>query len=197
MAERFEIRLAGFGGQGLVLAGVILAEAAAIHDGKFVCQTQSYGPEARGGSCKAEVVISDAEIDYPKAIRPDAFVALNQQSLDLYLEDLKPEGLLLVDADLVRELPVEGEGPSATVVKIPFTRLAREVSGKEVSANIVALGALAALTAVVSRAGLKAAVLARVPPPTREANEKALEAGLAAAGDYLAAKGQAGPGNPK
>ena len=105
MARRYEIRLAGSGGQGLVLAGVILAEAAGIYDGKFVCQTQSYGPAARGGASKAEVVISDAEIDYPKAIRPDVLLAMNQTSLDKYLADLKPGGVLLVDADLVREVP--------------------------------------------------------------------------------------------
>ena len=80
--KRYEIRLAGSGGQGLILAGVILAEAAGIYDGKFVCQTQSYGPEARGGASKAEVVISDEEIDYPKAIRPDVLLAMNQKSLE-------------------------------------------------------------------------------------------------------------------
>ena len=180
MSKRYEIRLAGSGGQGLILAGVILAEAAGIYDGKFVCQTQSYGPAARGGASKAEVVISDAEIDYPKAIRPDVLLALNQASLDKYLGDLKPGGVLLVDADLVREVPVEG------AVAIPFTRLAREL-GKEMMANIVALGALATITQAVSAAGLRQAVLARVPPQTRELNQKALEAGMAAAGQYLAA----------
>jgi len=133
MAMRYEIRLAGSGGQGLVLAGVILAEAAGIYDGKFVCQTQSYGPEARGGASKAEVVISDAEIDYPKAIRPDVLLALNQKSLDVFLGDLKEGGVLLVDADLVREVPESG------ALSIPFTRLARE-AGRELMANIVALG---------------------------------------------------------
>jgi 2-oxoglutarate ferredoxin oxidoreductase subunit gamma len=181
MPYRYEIRLAGSGGQGLIMAGVILAEAAGIYDGKFVCQTQSYGPEARGGASKAEVVISDAEIDYPKAIRPDVLLALNQASLDKYLGDLPPGGVLLVDADLVREVPVEG------AAAIPFTHLAREL-GKEMMANIVALGALAVITRAVSPEGLRAAVLARVPPQTRELNEKALEAGMAAAAEFL--KGQ-------
>ena len=175
---RYEIRLAGSGGQGLVLAGVILAEAAGIYDGKFVCQTQSYGPAARGGASKAEVVISDAEIDYPKAIRLDVLLALNQASLDKYLGDLKPGGVLLVDADLVREVPREG------AVALPFTHLAREL-GKEMMANIVALGALAAITQAVSPEGLKAAVLNRVPPQTRELNEKALEAGRVAGRNFM------------
>jgi len=164
----------------LVLAGVILAEAAGIYDGKFVCQTQSYGPEARGGASKAEVVISDAEIDYPKAIRPDVILALNQKSLDAYLGDLKAEGVLLVDADLVQEVPETG------ALSIPFTRLARE-AGRELVANIVALGALAAITGAVSPEALKAAVLARVPAGSRELNERALEAGLAAGAKIMAA----------
>ena len=140
---RYEIRLAGSGGQGLILAGIILAEAAGIYDGKFVCQTQSYGPEARGGASKAEVVISDAEIDYPKAIQPDVLLAMNQKSLDAFSSDLKPGGLLLVDADLVKE------APASRVLALPFTRIAREL-GRAMAANIVALGALAQLTGAVS-----------------------------------------------
>jgi len=174
MSTRYEIRLAGSGGQGLILAGVILAEAAGIYDGKFVCQTQSYGPAARGGASKAEVVISDGDIDYPKAIRPDVLLALNQASLDKYLADLEPGGVLLVDADLVREVPREG------AVLIPCTRIAREL-GKEMMANIVALGALAALTGAVSLDSLEKAVLARVPKGTEELNKQALAAGIAAA----------------
>ncbi len=184
MSKRYEIRLAGSGGQGLVLAGVILAEAAGIYDGKYVCQTQSYGPEARGGASKAEVVISDAEIDYPKAIRPDVLLAMSQKSLDAYLGDLKAEGVLLVDADLVQEVPESG------ALAIPFTRLARE-AGREVVANIVALGALAAVTGAVSREALQAAVLDRVPASSRALNEKALEAGLAAGAKVLAARAAA------
>ena len=174
MAERFEIRLAGSGGQGLILAGIILAEAAGVYDGKFVCQTQSYGPEARGGASKAEVVISDAEIDYPKAIQPDVLLALNQKSLEAFSSDLKPGGLLLVDADLVKE------APASRVLALPFTRIAREL-GRAMAANIVALGALAQLTGAVSLESLTAAVLARVPKGTEDLNRRALAAGVAAA----------------
>ena len=175
MASRYEIRLAGSGGQGLILAGIILAEAAGIYDGKFVCQTQSYGPEARGGASKAEVVISDSEIDYPKAIRPDVLLALNQKSLDAYSADVKPGALLLVDADLVKEIP------AGRVLAAPFTRIAREELGKTMAANIVALGALAQLTGAVTLQGLEAAVLARVPKGTEDLNRRALAAGVAAA----------------
>jgi 2-oxoglutarate ferredoxin oxidoreductase subunit gamma len=174
MPYRYEIRLAGSGGQGLILAGIILAEAAGVYGGKYVCQTQSYGPEARGGASKAEVVISDAEIDYPKAIRPDVFLAMNQKSLDAFLSDLKPGGLLLVDADLVPEAPATG------TVALPFTRIARDL-GRAMAANIVALGALAQLTGAVSLESLTAAVLARVPKGSEDLNRRALEAGVAAA----------------
>jgi 2-oxoglutarate ferredoxin oxidoreductase subunit gamma len=176
MAGRYEIRLAGSGGQGLILAGVILAEAAGLYDGKYVCQTQSYGPAARGGASQAEVVISDVEIDYPKTVRLDVLLAMNQKSLDTYLADLKPQGLLLVDAALVREIPDHHR-----VFAVPFTELARDRTGKVMTANIVALGALGALTGAVSRESLKTAVLARVPPGTGEMNLQALAAGFEAA----------------
>jgi 2-oxoglutarate ferredoxin oxidoreductase subunit gamma len=174
MTQRYEIRLAGSGGQGLILAGIILAEAAGVYDGKFVCQTQSYGPEARGGASKAEVVISDSPIDYPKAIQPDVLLALNQKSLEAFSSDLKPGGLLLVDADLVKE------APASRVLALPFTRIAREL-GRVMAANIVALGALAQLTGAVSLQSLEAAVLARVPKGTEDLNRQALAAGVAAA----------------
>ena len=171
MPSRYEVRLAGSGGQGLILAGIILAEAGGIYDGKFVCQTQSYGPEARGGASKAEVVISDAEIDYPKAIQPDVLLAMNQKSLDAFIVDLKPGGLLLVDADLVKEVP------ASRSLALPFTRIARDV-GRAMAANIVALGALAQVTGVVFQS-LTAAVLARVPGHGN-LNRRALAAGVAA-----------------
>ena len=179
--KRYEIRLAGSGGQGLILAGIILAEAAGVHDGKFVCQTQSYGPEARGGTSKAEVVISDEEIDYPQVIEPDLLLCLNQRSCEAYAFDLKPDGLLVVDASFVHDIL------TTRAVPLPFTKIAREV-GREQTANIVALGALAVLSGVVSLASLKTAVLARIPPGTGELNEKALDAGIAAARRYLAEK---------
>jgi 2-oxoglutarate ferredoxin oxidoreductase subunit gamma len=179
MTTRYEIRLAGSGGQGLILAGIILAEAAGIYDGKFVCQHQSYGSEARGGASKSEIVISDEEIDYPKAINPDVFLAMNQKSLDTYIFDLKPGGMLMIDSSLVREVP-----PTQTVA-IPFTQIARQELGKAMVANIVALGALVALTGAVTLVSLEAAVINRVPHATRELNQKALEAGVAAARQYL------------
>lgn len=176
---RYEIRLSGSGGQGLIYAGIILAEAAGIHDGKYVCQTQSYGPEARGGSSKAEVVISDEEIDYPKAIKPDLLLAMNQKSCDTYFFDLKPNGILIVDSTFVRQLP------TTRAIAIPFTKIAREKLGKEIGANVIALGALARLSGAVSLSSLEAAVMSRIPKGTEDYNRKALEAGIESAGSAL------------
>jgi 2-oxoglutarate ferredoxin oxidoreductase subunit gamma len=189
MAERLEIRLAGSGGQGLILAGVILAEAVGIYEGKYVAQTQSYGPEARGGASKAEVVVSDAEIDYPKAMKPDVLLCLNQQACEAYIFDTRPGGTILVDSTLVPNLP------TTRAVSLPFTKIAREEVGSEMFANIVALGALAVLTDVVSIKSLEAALLARVPPGTEEKNRKALAAGLALARAHLQGKAVP-PGEP-
>jgi 2-oxoglutarate ferredoxin oxidoreductase subunit gamma len=175
MADRYEIRLSGSGGQGLILMGIILAEAVGIYEGKFVAQTQSYGPEARGGSSKSEVIVSDEEIDYPKAMRLDLLLAMNQKACDEFYLDLKPEGVLIVDSTFVTQLPV----PKA--YRIPFTRIAREKFNREVVANIIALGALTQLTPVVTPKAVEAAVLARVPKGTEKLNRDALRAGIVAA----------------
>ncbi|ABK16861.1 2-oxoacid:acceptor oxidoreductase family protein [Syntrophobacter fumaroxidans] len=172
---RYEIRLSGSGGQGLIVAGIILAEAAGIYDGKFVCQTQSYGPEARGGASKSEVVISDEEIDYPKAVKPDLLLAMSQRSCDAFFFDLKPNGILIVDSTFVKQLPTN------IAMGIPFTQLAREKLGKEMVANIIALGALATISGVVSLNSLEAAVLNRVPAGTEQLNKSALAQGIEAA----------------
>ncbi len=175
MAFRYDIRLSGSGGQGIILMGIILAEAIGIYDGRFVAQTQSYGPEARGGSSKAEVVVSDSEIDYPKALQLDLLVAMNQRSCDEYYMDLKPDGILVVDSTLVRQVPF------SRAYRIPFTGIAREELKREMVANIVALGALAVLTPMVSARGVESAVLGRVPGGTEKLNREALQAGMKAA----------------
>lgn len=173
--DRYEIRLSGSGGQGLILAGIILAEAAGIYEGKFVTQTQSYGPEARGGVSRSDVIISDEEIDYPKAIRLDMLIVMNQKSCDQYFSALKPSGILLVDSTFVAEVPTE------RAIRIPFTRLAKEKTGKSFVANIVFLGALTAFCPVVGRAAMERAVLGRVPKGTEELNQTALTVGAEAA----------------
>jgi 2-oxoglutarate ferredoxin oxidoreductase subunit gamma len=175
MGFRYEIRLSGSGGQGLILMGIILAEAVGIYDGRYVAQTQSYGPEARGGSSKAEVVISDEEIDYPEAMKLDLLLAMNQTSCDNHYPDLKPEGLLIVDSTFVTQIP------TSRVFQVPFTRIAREKFKREVVANIIALGALTQLSPIVSPKAMESAVLKRVPRGTEKLNQDALRAGIAAA----------------
>ena len=175
MSFRYEIRLSGSGGQGLILMGIILAEAIGIYGGKYVAQTQSYGPEARGGSSKSEVVVSDEEIDYPKAMKLDLLLAMNQKSCDEFYPDLKPDGLLIVDSTFVAQLP------TPKVFQIPFTRMARETFKKEVVANIIALGALSQLSPIVTLKAIESAVLARVPRGTEKLNRDALRAGMNAA----------------
>ncbi len=155
--------------------GIILAEAIGVYGGKYVAQTQSYGPEARGGSSKSEVIVSDEEIDYPKAMKPDLLLAMNQRSCDEYYSDLKPEGMLIVDSTFVTQVPTQ------RAFEIPFTRIAREQLKREVVANIVALGALVQLSSVCSSKAIEAAVLARVPKGTEKLNRDALRAGMAAA----------------
>jgi 2-oxoglutarate ferredoxin oxidoreductase subunit gamma len=173
--NRKEIRLAGEGGQGMILAGIILAEAAAIFDHKNAIQTQSYGPEARGGASKAEVVIAQGEIDHPEVIMADVLVAMSQEACDKYAGNLKKDGLLIVDQERV------GRVPSSRAIKVPITRLAVESSGKSITASVVALGVLVGLTGVVSREAITQAVAARAPKGTEEMNKAALSAGFAAA----------------
>ena len=179
---RVETRLAGSGGQGLLLAGLVLAEAAGLYDGREVAMVQSYGPEARGGASKAEVIISDQAIDYPLCTRVDLFLALTQEAADAYCWDLKPNAWIIVDSDLV------SHPPSSKAVRLPFTAAARDKLKKPMVANVVALGAIAEITGVISRRGLEKALLARVPAGTEALNKKALALGAKLARE---AEGQA------
>lgn len=174
MAERYEIRFSGAGGQGLITAGIILAEAASIVEGKYAVQSQSYGPEARGGASKSEVIISDGPIDYPKATVVDACLAMTQEAADKYANGIKTGGLLLLDSDFAPNAP-EGD---YKVVKIPIMRTAKEELGREIVANVVALGAMIAMTGAVSREAGEKAVLAKVPEAFIDLNKKAYSLGF-------------------
>nr|MBF0222035.1 2-oxoacid:acceptor oxidoreductase family protein [Desulfobulbaceae bacterium] len=175
--DRYEIRLGGSGGQGVITAAVVLAEAVALYESKHVCQTQSYGPEARGGKSKAEVVISSKPIDYPKVLKMDIFLAMNQASCDAYFYDFKPNGLLIIDSTLVEQVP------TSRVLSIPFTSIARKL-GREIVANMVALGAIGHFCPMVSSQNIVKALLARVPKGTEQLNRKALKAGADAAKSF-------------
>jgi 2-oxoglutarate ferredoxin oxidoreductase subunit gamma len=179
MTERYEVRLSGAGGQGLILAGIIRAEAIGIHDGKNVSQTQSYGPEARGGASKADVVISDEEIDYPKAEELDLLLALNQESYDTYIENVKRKSVLIVDSDRVK---IDNrKPPESELLSLPLSRVAREHIGRELVTNIVSLGVITQQTGIVSKESIEKAVVARVPKGTELLNKRALQAGYALA----------------
>lgn len=168
-------RFSGTGGQGLITAGIILAEAALL-DGKMAIQSQSYGPEARGGSSKAEVIISDEAIHFGRVMHPETLLVMSQEAADKYSADCTPDSLIITDSLFVEIVPV-----SAHRVDLPITRTAVSTCGKALFANIVALGAVAALTNCVSVESLTKAVLDRVPKGTEDANKKALAAGFALA----------------
>ena len=173
--HRFEVRFSGSGGQGMITAAVIFAEAAGVFGGKHVCQTQSYGPEARGGKSRAEVVVSNQPIDYPKALNLDILLALNQESCDAYFFDLQPNGLLIVDATLVQQ------HPTSRIIAVPFTDIARDLLGNKIVANIVALGAVGLLSGQVTPENLEKALVKRIPQGTEEVNLRALHTGIAEA----------------
>ena len=171
--SRTEVRLSGTGGQGIVLAGQILGQAVSLYEkGKFATFTQSYGPEARGGSCCAEVVISDESVGYPYVISPQVLVIMSQEAYNKYATNLGPETLVIIDPDLVKP----NTSQNLKILSIPATNLAREM-GRVVVANIIMLGFLAAVSNVVSSEALKKSILATVPEGTGEFNIKAFTLG--------------------
>jgi len=172
MGNRIEIRLSGSGGQGLILGGIILAEAA-IQDGNNAIQSQSYGPEARGGASKAEVIISDEEIDFPKVEEADVLLAMTEIAYKKYIKGLKKDGILIADSSI----NIGTENKPYRVLHVPIIGTAQEKLGKAMVANIVALGVIQQLTEVVSKESLEAAVLNRVPKGTEELNRTALSEG--------------------
>jgi 2-oxoglutarate ferredoxin oxidoreductase subunit gamma len=174
MTEKQEIRLAGFGGQGIILSGHILGKAAALFEKKHAVFTQSYGPEARGGSCSADVVISRDAIHYPKVAEPGVLVLMSQGAWSTYGGSIRPGGILILDKDLV-SLDKEPEG--VTIYRVPCTRIAEEL-GRAIVANIVMLGAVAALGGVVAYESMKESVLASIPAGTEDLNISAFDKGF-------------------
>jgi 2-oxoglutarate ferredoxin oxidoreductase subunit gamma len=181
MSEKLEVRMAGFGGQGIVLAGHILGKAAALFEKKNAVFTQSYGPEARGGSCSADVVISEQPIHYPKVGRPAVLVVMSQGAWTTYGGSIGAESILIIDEDLVTlSAPPEG----ITLYRVPCTRLAEQM-GKKIVANIVMLGAVTALAGVVAYESMKNAVLSSIPKGTEELNISAFDTGYTYGQDLL------------
>jgi len=170
---RVEIRFAGFGGQGIIKSGIITAAAASIYARKNAVQTQSYGPESRGGACKSEVVISEEEIDFPKVVEPDVLVVMSQHAYNEYAENVKAGGTILLDSDMI---PHEKTLRSVRVFRIPATKIA-EGLGRKIVANIVMLGAFVALTDLLDKNALKESIKENIPKGTEELNLTAFEKG--------------------
>lgn len=168
-----EILITGFGGQGIVLTGAILGKAATLHDRRHATMTQSYGPEARGGSCSSQVIISDQEILFPYVETPEVLICMSQEGYDKNLKLLPPGGLLVWDTDLVATGEVS---PEHRCFHLPATRFAEEL-GAKMMANVVMLGFLSELSDVVSGEALKAATLSSMPTKLRERNGEAFERG--------------------
>lgn len=175
MAETLqrEVIITGFGGQGIILTGNILGRAATIGDNRHATMTQSYGPEARGGSCSSQVIVSDKEIAFPYAEKPQMVICMSQEGFTKNKDSLVPGGLLIWDADLVE---ADGLDASWRCFDIPATRFAEEM-GNKMMANIVMLGFVSALSDLVSVEALQNAMLGSVPAHTKEKNLAAFERG--------------------
>jgi 2-oxoglutarate ferredoxin oxidoreductase subunit gamma len=171
---RQEIILSGAGGQGLILAGAILAEAAGVFEGKEVVQTQSYGIQARGGASQSTVIVSDRAIKFPEVLTPDILLCLSQEAYERYTPCLREGGLLIVDQDLVN---TEGVRTDVRVMAFPFTAEAEKM-GRRIAANVFALGALAVITGVVKPESLAKAIPARLPERNLAIALEALDGGL-------------------
>ncbi|MEW6033583.1 MAG: 2-oxoacid:acceptor oxidoreductase family protein [Chloroflexota bacterium] len=174
MSYRYEVRLAGEGGQGVVTGGLVLAEAAARYEGKNVVMTQTYAPQQRGGPARTEVVISEDDIDYPKVLEADVLLALSQDAFDRYYRQMKRNGVIIAESARVGG-EVSGH---VTVFRMPLEEVSRQVTGSGLSANFVALGVISGLRGIVSPVALRSALRARFPGNGREANLKALSAGV-------------------
>ena len=174
------IRIAGFGGQGVVLSGVILGRAAVLYDRKKAVQNQSYGAEARGGAARSEIIISDKNINYPQVLYPDILIAMSQRALDKYIVDLKAGAILLIDSQLVKNLPEAG---SLSVYRVPAHQIASQEFGKAIVANMIMLGFLVSLTGIISQEALEKSVSDSVPGETEILNLRALKKGKEIAGE--------------
>jgi len=183
-----EIRIAGFGGQGVILSALVLGKAASIYQGEFATMTQAFGPEARGGACSAQLVLSDKPVLYPYVAQPDVLVVMSQEAYTKFAPELKDRGMLIIERDLVRvtDLPKE-----MRVYSVPATRLAEEL-GKRMVLNIVMVGFFTAVTQLLEADAVRKAVADSVPAHFRDLNVKAFDKGY----EYGKVALAAGPETP-
>ena len=175
MQSLTEIRIAGFGGQGVILAAAIIGKAGALFQGGYATMTQSFGPEARGGSSSAQVILSGEPILYPYVTEPDVLVVLSQEAYTRFTPELKHGGILIIEQDLVRV----GQIPTgARVFGVPATRLAEEL-GRKVVLNVVMVGFFGAVTNLLDPAALRKAVAESVPAALEKLNLEAFDKGYA------------------
>lgn len=171
--EKFRFLMSGSGGQGVITMAILLAEAAALYEGRNAVQSQSYGPEARGGATRSDVIVSDGPIYYPKVEQPNYLVALTNESMSKYLPLIRPGGLCLYDSDLVQpDLRVD-----AVRTGLPMYQAVMDALGRPVAFNICVLGALATLTGVVRIKALEQVLESRFAPAHHASNKKALHLG--------------------
>jgi len=183
-----EIRVAGFGGQGVILSAIVLGKACSIHEGKFATMTQNFGPEARGGACSAQLVLSDSPVLYPYVTQPDIMVVMSQEAYGKFGSELKDGGMLIIERDLVR---VTDEPKQQRIYSIPATRIAEEL-GKRMVLNIVMVGFFTAVTQLLDPDAVRKAVADSVPAHFRDLNVKAFDKGY----EYGVAALAAGPEKP-
>jgi len=171
--SQLEIKIGGFGGQGVILAAEIIGRAAAIFDGKYATFTRSFGPEARGGAASAQVIVSDDKILYPYVTRPNILVIMSQEAFRRYGSELAADGTLIIENDLVR---AGDSPPGKQMFGIPATRLAEEL-GRKIVLNMVILGFLTAVTGVVGAESMRKAIAESVPHGTEDLNLRAFQRG--------------------
>jgi 2-oxoglutarate ferredoxin oxidoreductase subunit gamma len=184
MRNLTEIRISGFGGQGVILSAIVIGKAGCIFENGYSTMTQSFGPEARGGACSAQVILSNEPILYPYVTRPDILVTMSQEAYSLFTPELKEDGILIIEQDLVR---VEKLPPGVRVYGVPATRLAEEL-GKRMVLNIVMVGFFASVTNVLDPEAVRQAVADSVPEAFRELNLKAFDKGFEYGTKHLSAR---------
>ncbi len=189
--SRTEIRVSGFGGQGIIFLAYVIGRAVSIHEDRHATFNQSFGPEARGSACSAQLILCDEPVDYPYIRRPSILVSMSQEAYTKFREELDPGGLLLVDEDLVHLQ----DGENHKVLAVPATRFAEEL-GRRICANMVMCGFVAATTGIVKKESAREAIQESVPPGSEDLNLAAFDRGFAHGEEVLAGSAEQGAAAP-
>ena len=174
-----DVRICGFGGQGVILAGFIIGKAASVFENYHAVQSQSYGPEARGGAARSEIIISDKKIGYPRPLSVDILLAMSQESFDSYRDDIRKDTVIIVDPDLIKKHDI-----GRPLFKVQALKIAEELGNKIVT-NIVMVGAFTSIFVLLDKEAVKESVIDSVPKKFTDLNIKAFERGFEAGKDAL------------